>query len=159
VSRSGRFVHLGWNGGEPDVRIVYQDSQGLARIAMGEKGPVFYTGGDDGRVLRHTIGRSGEWESRAIFDGPHSIRGVASGRFTPDPGDECVALFGYSKEVVLLIRKEGRDSFHARTIFVDSDKGHGLTAADLDGRNDTDEIIVCGYSGRVTLLTLSTGKK
>ncbi len=156
VSRAGRLGLLGWRGRELEERIIHQAGEGLARVALGAaragEPPPVYTAGDDGRIVRHVLGPSGAWQSRVIHECPAEARGVAAGRFTGDPGDESVAVFGYSGEVVLLVRKAGEDRFSAATIFTDSDKGHWLTAANLDPRNDTDEILICGYSGRVVFL-------
>jgi len=158
VSRSGNFVQLGWKDGELAARTIRRDAQGLARITLGmvaENGvPVVYTAGDDGRIFRCTLSPDGAWNCRVIYAGPAGARGVAAGRFTDDTTQECVAVFGYSMEVVLLVRDAGSEDFEPRTIFRDTDKGHWLIAVDLDGRNGTDELVSCGYSGRVVLLTL-----
>jgi len=157
VSKSGRLVLLGWRDGELEERIIYEDAQGLARVALGRATsggtPPVYTAGDDGRIRRFAPDASGLWHSEVIYEFPDEARGVAVGHFTNDARTECVAVFGYSREVVVLERKVGGDRFQPTTIFTDSDKGHWLTAADLDLRNAYDEILICGYSGRVTLLT------
>jgi hypothetical protein len=158
VSRSGRFVQLGWKDDTIRDRIVFQDAQGLARIALGKE-PVsdetlVYTAGDDGRIFRYTVSSAGEWQGRVIYEGPPGCRGVAVGRFTKDPSQESLAVFGYSMEVVLLVRNEGSENFESLIIFKDTDKGHWLAAVNLDPRNDTDELVASGYSSRVVLLTL-----
>lgn len=157
VSRSGRLVLLGWRGRALEERIIHEDVQGFARVALGAAGagqrPPVYTAGDDGRIRRFALTSSGEWQSEVIYELSAEARGVAAGRFTSDASDESVAVFGYSKEVVVLTRKAGEDRFGSTKIFEDSDRGHWLTAVDLDLRNATDEIVICGYSGRVTLLT------
>ena len=66
--------------------------------------------------------------------------------------DEGVdAIFGYSGKVELLTRVG--DRFTAETLFVDRDKGHWLARAELDGRNETDELLLSGYGSRIVLLT------
>ncbi len=157
VSRSGRLVMVRWNGTSLETNAVYSDSQGLARIALGpvlESGmPVVYTAGDDGRILRFTKSPSGGWSGEPIFEGEAGARGVAPVRISGDGSEECLAIFGYSKEVVLLRRKKGELCFSSEIIFRDSDKGHWLEAAALDSRSKSDEILISGYSGKVTLLS------
>lgn len=157
VSRAGRLVRLGWKDGNLDVQVLYSDSQGLARIALGlvrENGvPVIYTAGDDGRIIRFSRSSVGAWIGTPIFEGLPGARGVAPVRIDDEACEECVALFGYAKEVTLLKRRKGEERFSVETVFTDTDKGHWLEAAALDGRTGADEIVVCGYSGNVTLLS------
>jgi hypothetical protein len=155
VSRSGRFSRLGWRCGKLEELLIFQDTQGLARLALGkpDRGqPPVYTAGDDGRIFRYERITGGVWQGRVIHKCGGPARGVAAGRFTEEKNVECVAVFGYSREVTLLVRHAGEEEFEAQTIYTDGDKGHWLAAVDFDGRG-LDEIIVCGYSGRVTLLT------
>jgi hypothetical protein len=64
-------------------------------------------------------------------------------------------VFGYSRKVQLLTREAG--GWRAETIFEDVDKGHWMCAAELDGRNGTDEIVCSGYGARVVLLSRLPG--
>jgi hypothetical protein len=127
---------------------------GMGRMAIrakrGTGGLVLYTTHDDGRILRHERLPSGDFATSVIYRGAQGPRGIAAGRFAEDPGTETVAVFGYSKNVELLTR--GATGWAAETIFVDRAKGHWLCAAELDGRNETDEILLSGYSGRIVLL-------
>ena len=66
-----------------------------------------------------------------------------------------MAIFGYSKNVELLTRTD--DGWQAETLFEDRDKGHWLSAAELDGRNGTDEILLSGYGARIVLLSRPPG--
>ncbi len=155
VSRSGRFSRLGWRCGKLEELLIFQDTQGLARLALGKaaKGqPPVYTAGDDGRIFRYERNAVGLWQGRVIHKCGGPARGVATGRFTEEENAECVAVFSYSREVTLLVRHGEEEEFEPHTIYTDGDKGHCLAAVDFDGRG-LDEIIVCGYSGRVTLLT------
>jgi len=117
---------------------------------------VIYATRDDGLVLRFE--RTGErsWKREAIYAGPQGPRGIAAGRFDADPDVETVAVFGYSERVQLLSRERG-GPWHVRTLFEDVDKGHWLAAAELDGRNATDELIGSGYGGRIFLLSRPPG--
>ena len=80
---------------------------------------------------------------------------IAAGRFHQDPKVETVAVFGYSGKVQLLSRIEGK--WKVETLFQDTDKGHGLAVAELDGRNNTRELLSSGYSGRIVMLARPAG--
>lgn len=162
VSLAGRCIHLGFDEGRLDTQVLWQSDQGLARIVRGgssggELENVLYIAGDDGRLVRLSRRPDAEWSGRVIYESEAGLRGAATGRFTSESYEESIALFGYDRKVVLLLRSQADGPFLSRTIFNDSDRGHWLAAAELDPRNATDEILVCGYSGRVTLLTRSDG--
>ena len=55
-----------------------------------------------------------------------------------------------SGKVQLLTRGEG--GWTVETIFTDREKGHWLAAGELDGRNATDELVCCGFGGRIVML-------
>ncbi|RMH04934.1 MAG: hypothetical protein D6702_01725 [Planctomycetota bacterium] len=156
VSRAGllelwRFTDVDWKR-----ETVWQVPMGLGRVAWDPERPeVLYTAVDDGRIVRHERGPNG-WRHRTIYDGPQGARGVAAGRFSAEPGvEETVAVFGYSGRVELLSRRG--DEWSVETIFTDVDKGHWLAAAELDGRNETRELLASGYSGRVVMLVRPPG--
>jgi hypothetical protein len=132
---------------------------GIGRIATAP-GPidgrlVLYTTHDDGRVMRHARVPDGTWRHEAIYLGPQGPRGIAAGRFEADPGVETVAVFGYSRCVELLARRGER--WEVTPLFEDLDRGHWLSAAELDGRNATDELLASGYAGRIVLLARPPG--
>ncbi|MBI4567186.1 MAG: hypothetical protein HY719_02190 [Planctomycetes bacterium] len=146
--------------------VLFAGPQALARLAVGwtREGQVAYAVGDDGRLLRAALPDAppapgaepaGAFDFQCVYYGPPGARGVAAGRFHAD-GREAVALFGYSK-VVELVSRDEHDQWHAEPLFTDTDRGHWVVAAELDERNGTDELIVCGYSGRVTLLRRPAG--
>ncbi len=154
VSRAGRLQLLTVGPDGPQWQTVYQAPMGMGRIAlrpeaMGEQ-LVLYSTHDDGRILRHREVSSGGFETEVIYRGPQGPRGVVAGRFGVDPGQETVAIFGYSKRVELLTRRDG--GWQVETLFVDRDKGHWLASAELDGRNDSDELLLSGYGGRIVML-------
>ncbi len=158
VGRHGKLETLAFEGGQPVWTTVHEAPMGMGRIALRpgatHENLVLYTVLDDGRVQRHE--RAGKsWSSERIYAGPQGMRGLAAGRFDADPSAETIAVFGYSREVELLTRRNG--VWSAETIFVDRDKGHWLCAAEVDGRNSTDELVAAGYSGRVVLLSRPPG--
>lgn len=157
VSRDGhlRLVSLTRSGLRSEV--LHEESMGMGRIARrDDAGPtVLYLTLDDGRVLRLEESSNG-WTSETIYAGAQGPRGLVSGRFTEDPADECVAVFGYSGRVQLLTRRAD-GPWSVETIFSDRDRGHWLEAAELDGRNGTDELVASGYSGRIVLIARPPG--
>jgi hypothetical protein len=115
---------------------------------------VIYATHDDGRILRFE--RDGAtWHKETVYLGPQGPRGVAAGRFDADPNVETIAVFGYSRKVQLLSRRE--TGWEVETLFVDRDKGHWLAAVELDGRNATHELVASGYGTRIVLLSRPPG--
>jgi len=157
VSRTGHLRILRMTPKGAEIRVVYEDRMGMGRLALRDGGagesPILYATHDDGRILRFERAASGKWSHEVIYLGPLGPRGVASGWFDPDPKRETVAVFGYSGKVQLLTAPEKPGSpWKVETLFIDTDKGHWLCAAEMDGRNSTDEIISSGYSGRIVML-------
>jgi hypothetical protein len=162
VSRAGELALLRLSRGKPEWRTVHKIEMGRGRIALKPVHPgkplVMYTSADDGRIYRHERLPGGKWKTDPIFMGPQGPRGIVAGRFDVDPGKEAVAIFGYSGKVHLLSNREGsKDPWRVETIFLDRNKGHWLAAAELDGRNATQEIIGSGYGGRIFMLARPPG--
>lgn len=159
VSHNGRLELLRLTKDGPKWTTLYEDAMGLGRIVL--KPPVagqplvLYTTHDDGRILRHQQRGGDDWATETIYLGPQGPRGVVAGCFGDSPDLETIAIFGYSKNVELLTR--ATNGWRAETIFEDLDKGHWLASAELDGRNNTREIITSGYSGRMVLLSRPPG--
>lgn len=159
VGRHGCFEVLTLDGGRAQWTTVHSAQTGIGRLAIAPGSTaiqlIVYSVGDDGRVWRSARDANRVWSTEVIYNGPQGMRGCATGRFDADPKAETVAVFGYSKEVELLTRRDGKWS--VETLFVDSDKGHWLCAGEFDGRNATDELVTSGYSGRVVLLSRPPG--
>lgn len=155
VSRAGDVSLLSFNKGKPVWREIYRAAMGCGRVALSpirdKELVVLYVTCDDGRVVRLRELPDGRFSDETIYNGPQGPRGIVAGRFHDDPSTESVAVFGYSKDVVLLTR-DGT-SWRSETIFTDADRGHWLCTGELDGRNATDELVLCGYGKRVVLLT------
>ena len=159
VSRTGRLELLRISSDGPTWQTIYRAPMGKGRIALREhrdgQTTVLYSTHDDGRIVRHEEGRDGSWKHETIYLGPLGTRGIVSGRFHEDPAVETVAIFGYGKKVELLSRINGR--WRVETLFEDTNKGHWLARAEVDGRNATHEILSSGYSGRIVLLARPPG--
>lgn len=153
VSRGGELSIYRVRGEQVDVETIHRVQSGLGRIALrasqADAPAVLYVVADDGCVYR-VVQTQEAWASEMIYAGPLGMRGVVSGRFDADPGVETIAVFGYGKEVELLSRRDGRWS--AQTIFRARDKGHWICKAEVDNRNGTDELLCCGYGGRVVMM-------
>ncbi|MAW59421.1 MAG: hypothetical protein CMJ94_01155 [Planctomycetes bacterium] len=151
AARDGAIRELRFDAGGPQWSLIHQVGQGRGRLAAGSDGRVVYSTADDGRVFRHERTASG-WQTELVYSGSHGPRGLAAGRFHPDPQQECLALFGYSGRVELLTRAPGQ-AWQTEVLFVDRDKGHWLCAGEFDGRNNTLEIFASGYGGRIVMLS------
>lgn len=160
VARAQEVALLRLRGEEVERRVILREPMGFGRIARGASRPggpaVLYVTRDDGLVLRLEEDRGGTWLREVVYAGPQGLRGLVAGRFSDDPEEETLAVFGYSAKVQLLRRHPG-GPWRAETLFVDRDRGHWLATAEVDGRNSTDEIIASGYSGRIVLLARPPG--
>ena len=159
VSRAGVAAMVRLSGVELERRVIAKEPMGLGRIACSsapDGKTVLYVSRDDGLILRFAGTRAGGFEREIVFAGPQGPRGVAVGRFHADPRRECIAIFGYSRDVELLTRLKDQ-RWQRETIFTDVDKGHWLAVGELDGRNGTHELIGSGYGGRVFLLSRPPG--
>lgn len=162
VSRNGRLDLLRWENDRPVWETVYRDQMGLGRIAISPQSKaghwLLYATLDDGRILQLESQDGTTWESKLIHAGDQGPRGIVVGRFTAeakDSGRDELAICGYNQRVQLLRQIEG--VWSAETIFEDIGKGHWLATAEIDGRNNTEELIVTGYSGRIVLLSRPVG--
>ena len=159
VSRSGRAVRLYRSIDGVAAQVLYTSPQGLSRVDLrlgGNGEPVLYVGGDDGKLLRFQEFEGGTWTGELVYAGPPGLRGVAAGRVDADPSVETVAVFGYSREVVIL-RRTGEGVWEEERVFTAWDKGHWLCAGEVDDRNGTDELVLSGYGARVVLLSRPPG--
>jgi hypothetical protein len=154
VSRAGRVELLRFTRSGPEWQTVHAEEMGFGRIALrpAQQGPelVLYTTSDDGRVLRHERGADNGWSTSLVYAGPQGPRGLVAGALAADPAVESLIVFGYSGKVQQLSR--GADAWSVETIFQDTDRGHWLALAELDGRNESLEILCSGYAGRVVML-------
>jgi len=158
ATRGGRLEMLRNGADGPQWSVIHEERMGMGRVALRppEAGQplVLYSTLEDGRVLRHEQDGT-TWKTETIHRGPAGPRGVTAGRFAEDPGTETVAVFGYGMRVE--VRTRGDEGWTAETIFTDTDKGHWMATAEVDGRNGTREIVTCGYSGRIVLLSRPPG--
>lgn len=152
AARDGAIRILSFDENGPNWVEIHRTAQGRGRLALDldRESPVLYSTADDGRIFRHEQ-VAGSWVTEQIHAGSAGPRGLAAGRFHPDPDRECVVTFGYSGRVELLSRQAAGE-WRSEVLFVDRDKGHWLCAGEFDGRNDTREIFTSGYGGRIVML-------
>ncbi len=170
ASRTGKVSLLRFGAEKEHWQTIFEQEVGFGRLAIGQPPaddpnadvmhtglvmPVIYSTADNGRVFRHEPKLNGKWETTTIYSGPLGPRGLVAGQFHADANKETVAVFGYSGRVELLTR-EGEE-WTAQTLFTDRDRGHWLSVLEIDGRNNTDEIMLSGYGARMVLLTRSPG--
>jgi hypothetical protein len=160
VCRSGEVLLVKMTGQRIEQKVALHEPMGLGRIARRKseavQREVLYATRDDGLVLRLEEQADGTFAREMVYAGPQGPRGLVAGRFGATPDVETIAVFGYSRKVQLLSRGADR-RWTAETIFEDREKGHWLSAAELDGRNGTDEIIGSGYGARIVLLARPPG--
>jgi hypothetical protein len=139
------------------ARVVHDEQGGLSRITPDAKGGAYVTG-YFGRLLHFT--RAGaEWRFEVLDqEGSDSgLRGVVLGRFPAGGETAQLAVFGFFKRCRALVARAGvLDPF---TLYVDIDRGHTIEAAELVTGNDADELLIGGYSKRVTLLVARMSSK
>lgn len=170
AARYGEVSLLRFGAEGSTWQTIYQQDVGFGRLAIGSPPPddpaaevihtglmmpVIYSTSDNGRVYRHEPQLNGKWQTTTIYSGPLGPRGLVAGQFDPDPSKETVAVFGYSGRVELLTR-DGED-WRVKTLFTDRARGHWLSALEIDGRNNTNEILLSGYGARMVLLSTMPG--
>ncbi|MEM7516087.1 MAG: hypothetical protein AAF368_04070, partial [Planctomycetota bacterium] len=158
ASRAGTVEIHALRDGEIERGSIHRTESGRGRIALAqgrfEGDPlVLYSTCDDGRVFRHEQIQGMNWRSEMIYRGEKGLRGLVSGDFLPGEGSpECIAIFGSSEGVKLLVQ-DGAAEWSAVPIFEEAGRGHWLSSAELDGTNDTEELLLASDSGRVVMLT------
>lgn len=132
------------------ARVVHEEAGGLSRVTPDAAGGAYVTG-YFGRVL-HFRRTGSEWRFEVLDqEGTDSgLRGAVLGRFPAAGQTAPLALFGFHRLVRALVPRAG--VLDPVTLFVDLDRGHAIEAADLVPGNGADELLVGGYSRRVTLL-------
>ncbi|HTF89122.1 MAG TPA: hypothetical protein VK843_11985 [Planctomycetota bacterium] len=135
----------------PDrTRLIHEELGGLSRVTSDGQGGAYITG-YFGRVL-HFL-RDGEGfqvvsiEQEAADSG---LRGLVLGDFPVTGATARMAIFGFHKLCRALVSRHG--VLDPVTIYVDIDRGHAIEAADLIQGNGADEILIGGYSNRITML-------
>ena len=158
VMKMGRTILLDIDQPET-ARLVHEETGGLSRVTADESGGAYVTG-YFGRVLHFVRDGAGlrveVMEQEGVDSG---LRGFVTGRF-PLPGSSGevapFAIHGFHKLVRALVQRQG--VWDPVTLFVDVDRGHTMLAADLVAGNDADEIVMSGYSKRITALLAQRGR-
>ncbi|MBK7641699.1 MAG: hypothetical protein IPJ19_01395 [Planctomycetes bacterium] len=147
--KAGRLLYIDLDRPE-EARLVHEESGGLSRITPDADGGAYVTG-YAGRLM-HWTSTEGEWKYDVLDqEGVDSgLRGAVIGRFPAGEGVAQLVVFGFHKLCRALVPRLG--VLDPVTLYVDLDRGHTIEAADLVPGNDADELLVGGYSKRVTLL-------
>lgn len=147
--KTGRLLWLDVDHPET-ARMLLDEPGGLSRITADPDGGAYVTG-YFGRLL-HLV-RVGDGFRIDVLDreGMDSgLRGAVMGKFPAGGTVAHMAVFGFHRLCRALVPRQG--VFDPITLKVDVDRGHTIDAADLVPGNDADEILIGGYSHRVTML-------
>ena len=132
-------------------RVIHEESGGLSRVTPDSNGGAYVTG-YAGRLLHVT--RAGGLPEITVLaqEGVDSgLRGAVVGRFPLSSRTRSsLVMFGFHKRCRALVERQG--VLDPVTLYVDVDRGHTIEAADLVPGNEADELLLGGYSKRVTLL-------
>lgn len=132
-------------------RVIHEEAGGLSRVTPAPDGSAYVTG-YAGRLL-HVTRSGGDFQVAVLAqEGVDSgLRGAVLGRFPVSSRTRSgLVVFGFHKRCRALVERLG--VLDPVTLYVDVDRGHTVEAADLVPGNDADELLVGGYSKRVTLL-------
>jgi len=147
--KTGRLLYIDLAHPE-SARFVHDEAGGLSRITPDPEGGAYVTG-YFGRLLHFT--RDGTAWRFDVLDqeGVDSgLRGAVLGRFPAGGTTAQLAVFGFHKLCRALVARAG--VLDPVTLYVDIDRGHSIEAADLVPGNEADELLIGGYSKRVTML-------
>jgi hypothetical protein len=149
VLKTGRTVFIDIDHPET-TRLVHEESGGLSRVTPDSSGGAYITG-YFGRVLHFVRAGDGFRVDVVEQEGTDSgLRGVVLGNFPVTGTTAHMVLFGFHKLCRALVPRLG--VMDPTTLYVDVDRGHSIDSADLVRGNDADEILIGGYSKRVTML-------
>ncbi|MCA8977841.1 MAG: hypothetical protein KDC98_24155 [Planctomycetes bacterium] len=147
--KTGRLLRIDLADAEAATYLL-DEPGGLSRVTPDPDGGAYVTG-YAGRLLH--FNRTGDDFTYEVLDqeGTDSgLRGAVLGTF-PAAGEVAnLVVFGFHKRCRALVPRLG--VLDPVTLHVDLDRGHTIEAADLVPGNDADELLLGGYSRRVTLL-------
>ena len=140
----GQLVHV-HPGGPPDgtgwvTTVIDEVEAGQSRL--GVAGQRLVVARDDGVLAILQNGRRTE-----IHREPSKLRGAVLAELDPRfPGLEA-ATAGYEKKLTVLTREGGE--WTATVIFEETDRFHHLTSGELVAESPGEELVACGYAGRL----------
>jgi hypothetical protein len=149
--KTGRLMLLDLDHPEA-ARVLLDEPGGLSRVTRDDTTGAYVTG-YFGRVLHVHRAPDGFQIAAIEQEGTDSgLRGVVLGEFPAAGHMAHLALFGFHKLCRALVPRLG--VLDPVTLYVDIERGHTIEAADLVPGNGADEILLGGYSKRVTLLVV-----
>ena len=152
----------------PAAEVLLEDAGKLGGCAIGEAdaawpGPELAAAGSDGRI--HVLHREqGAWIHEVVDRMPGEQIQLAAGPVGPDNVSAVVSVGvleggeddGGAGVAWLVFR--GRDGWSRRELLRDEALIHAVAIGDLDAGWPGNEVVVAGFSGRVTLIGLGTGE-
>jgi hypothetical protein len=149
VSKTGR-THLVDLDRPAAGKMIHFEEGGLARVEADPAGGA-YVCGYYGRAMHFQRDGEGFRVVPLDHEGKESgLRGFVPGRFPVPGGEGTFAVFGFHKLCRVLTPRNG--AYDTTTIYADTERGHTLLAADVVPGNDADELVLGGYSKRITIL-------
>ena len=153
--KTSRLLHLDLDRPQ-EARSIHEEPGGLSRVTPDPDGGAYVTG-YFGRVLHFVRSPEGLKLEVVEQEGTDSgLRGLVLGTFPVTGGEAQMVVFGFHKLARALVQRLG--VLDPVTLYVDLDRGHTIEAADLVPGNAADELLLGGYSQRVTML-VSTALK
>jgi hypothetical protein len=132
------------------TRLIHEETGGVSRVTPDREGGAYVTG-YFGRVLHFVPEGEGFRVEIDADEGQQSgLRGLVFGDFPTALGRADRVVFGFHKRCRALVSRLG--VFDASTLYVDVDRGHTVEAGDFVPGNGADELLLGGYSNRVTML-------
>jgi len=129
--------------------LVHREAGGIARIASTMDGGAL--GSCNGGNLVRVRFNDAVWHVDTLFRETDQGRGVAFGKFRDGTIVYPVALFGYPGYCRLL--RDNGIGWDMHNVFRDVGKAHWMISVEMVPGNDSDELVLGGYSGRLLLVT------
>ena len=142
----GPVKHVKRHDGAMQVKDIWRGTAGAARL--GTAGWGLLVACDDGKLVLVETGE-GEQGAWTIYQESQKLRGAALRK--PDEDAWQAATAGYEKKVTLF--RAARDGFEPVVVYEDGAKFHHLAADDLLPDRPGHELVACGYSGKVVLIS------
>lgn len=147
--KTGRTLYLDVDHPEA-TRLIHEEPGGLSRVTPDAHGGAYITG-YFGRVLHFVRVAEGFRIDVIDQEGVDSgLRGVVLGHFPVENTVAHIVLFGFHKLCRALVERHG--VLDPVTLYVDVDRGHTIEVADIVAGNDADELLMGGYSNRITMI-------
>lgn len=132
---------------------VFQHENSIARMASyPSSDPKIFKlllADDNGQVFLLTREQD-DIISSLVYKADKALRGIAASDFDLALNGAEIAIYGYDKAAVLL--HNGKGNVQSTLLFKDKDRGHWLISGQIIPETKEKELLIGGYSGKLTLL-------